>query len=145
MACISDLGLNMAQLEAAAPHAGGMGGPFIPVKLSGDSGPFERELYRINVTRAQMDRLNRALTLVPYRKPVVGEVEFTSGFGVRTDPFLGRPAMHTGVDFRASMGDPVRVTANGKVASAGWAGGYGRMSRSTMATACRPVTVICRR
>jgi murein DD-endopeptidase MepM/ murein hydrolase activator NlpD len=124
---ISDLGLNMAQLEAAAPHAGGMGGPFIPVKLPGDSGPFERELYRINVTRTQMDRLNRALTLVPYRKPVVGEVEFTSGFGVRTDPFLGRPAMHTGVDFRASMGDPVRVTANGKVASAGWAGGYGRM------------------
>jgi murein DD-endopeptidase MepM/ murein hydrolase activator NlpD len=124
---ISDLGLNMAQLEAAAPRAGGMGGPFIPVKLSGDSGPFERELYRINVTRAQMDRLNRALALVPYRKPVVGEVEFTSGFGVRTDPFLGRPAMHTGVDFRASTGDPVRVTANGKVVSAGWAGGYGRM------------------
>jgi murein DD-endopeptidase MepM/ murein hydrolase activator NlpD len=124
---ISDLGLNSAQLEAAAPRASGMGGPFIPVKLSGDSGPFERELYRINTTRTQMDRLNRALALVPYRKPVIGEVEFTSGFGVRTDPFLGRPAMHTGVDFRASMGDPVRVTANGKVVSAGWAGGYGRM------------------
>ncbi len=59
----------MAQLEAAAPRAGGMGGPFIPVKLSGDSGPFERELYRINVTRAQVDHLNRALALVPYRKP----------------------------------------------------------------------------
>jgi murein DD-endopeptidase MepM/ murein hydrolase activator NlpD len=124
---ISDLGLNSAQLEAAAPRASGMGGPFIPVKLSGDSGPFEREIYRINTTRTQMDRLNRALALVPYRKPVIGEVEFTSGFGIRTDPFLGRPAMHTGVDFRASMGDPVRVTANGKVVSAGWAGGYGRM------------------
>jgi murein DD-endopeptidase MepM/ murein hydrolase activator NlpD len=35
--------------------------------------------------------------------------------------------MHTGVDFRASTGDPVRVTANGRVVSAGWAGGYGRM------------------
>jgi murein DD-endopeptidase MepM/ murein hydrolase activator NlpD len=124
---VSDLGLNMAQLEAAAPRASGVGGPFIPVKLAGDSGPFERELYRINVTRAQMDRLNRALASVPYRKPVLGEVEFTSGFGIRTDPFLGRPAMHTGVDFRASLGDPVRVTANGKVVSAGWAGGYGRM------------------
>ena len=74
-----------------------------------------------------MDRLNRTLALVPYRKPVVGDVEFTSGFGVRTDPFLGRPAMHTGLDFRAAQGDPVRATANGKVASAGWAGGYGRM------------------
>jgi murein DD-endopeptidase MepM/ murein hydrolase activator NlpD len=122
----SDLGLDMAQLEAATPRAG-MGGPFVPVKLAANAGAFDRQLYRINITRAQVDRLNRTLALVPYRKPVIGEVEFTSGFGVRTDPFLGRPAMHTGLDFRAATGDPVRATANGKVASSGWAGGYGRM------------------
>jgi murein DD-endopeptidase MepM/ murein hydrolase activator NlpD len=124
----SDLGLDMAQLEAATPRGrGGVGGPFVPVKLPSDAGVFERQLNRINLARGQMDRLNRTLALVPYRKPVVGEVEFTSGFGVRSDPFLGRPAMHTGLDFRASMGDPVRATANGKVVSAGWSGGYGRM------------------
>jgi murein DD-endopeptidase MepM/ murein hydrolase activator NlpD len=122
----TDLGLDMAQLEAATPRAG-MGGPYVPVKLASDAGPFERQLYRINITRAQMERLNRTLALVPYRKPVIGEVEFTSGFGVRSDPFLGRPAMHTGLDFRAATGDPVRATANGKVTSSGWAGGYGRM------------------
>jgi murein DD-endopeptidase MepM/ murein hydrolase activator NlpD len=122
----SDLGLDMAQLEAATPRAG-MGGPFVPVKLSANAGAFERQLYRINITRGQVERLNRTLALVPYRKPVIGEVEFTSGFGVRSDPFLGRPAMHTGLDFRAATGDPVRATANGKVASSGWAGGYGRM------------------
>ena len=123
---VSDLGLNLADLEAAVPR-NAMGGPFVPVKLAANAGPFEKQLYRINITRAEMDRLNRTLALVPYRKPVVGEVEFTSGFGVRSDPFLGRPAMHTGLDFRASTGDPVRVTANGKVVSAGWSGGYGRM------------------
>jgi murein DD-endopeptidase MepM/ murein hydrolase activator NlpD len=123
---IGDLGLDMGQLESAVPRVA-MGGPFVPVKLSPDSSPFDRQLYRINVTRSQMDRLNRSLALVPYRKPVIGEVEFTSGFGVRSDPFLGRPAMHTGLDFRAAMGDPVRATANGKVVSAGWSGGYGRM------------------
>ena len=122
----TDLGLDMAELEAATPRSG-VGGPFVPVKLPPDAGPFERQLYRINVTRAQVERLNRTLSLVPYRKPVIGEVEFTSGFGVRSDPFLGRPAMHTGLDFRAAMGDPVRATANGKVVSSGWAGGYGRM------------------
>jgi murein DD-endopeptidase MepM/ murein hydrolase activator NlpD len=122
----TDLGLDMAQLEAATPRLG-MGGPFVPVKLAPDAGAFERQLSRINITRAQMDRLSRTLALVPYRKPVIGEVEFTSGFGVRTDPFLGRPAMHTGLDFRAQTGDPVRATANGKVVSSGWAGGYGRM------------------
>jgi len=122
----TDLGLDMTQLEAATPRAA-MGGPFVPVKLGPDAGPFERQLYRINLTRAQIDRLNRTLALVPYRKPVIGEIEFTSGFGVRSDPFLGRPAMHTGLDFRAATGDPVRATANGKVASSGWSGGYGRM------------------
>jgi murein DD-endopeptidase MepM/ murein hydrolase activator NlpD len=123
---ISDLGLDLRQLEAATPR-GGMGGPYVPVKLSSDAGAFERQLSRINISRAQVERLNRTLALVPYRKPVIGEVEFTSGFGVRSDPFLGRPAMHTGLDFRASSGDPVRATANGKVVSSGWAGGYGRM------------------
>ena len=122
----SDLGLNMAQLEAATPR-GGVGGPFVPVKLAPNAGAFERQLYRIHATRTQVERLNRTLALVPYRKPVIGEVEFTSGFGVRSDPFLGRPAMHTGLDFRAGTGDPVRATANGKVVSSGWAGGYGRL------------------
>ena len=123
---VSDLGLNLSHLEAAVPRSA-MGGPFVPVRLAANAGAFEKQLYRINVTRAEMDRLNRTLALVPYRKPVIGEVEFTSGFGVRSDPFLGRPAMHTGLDFRAATGDPVRVTANGKVVSAGWSGGYGRM------------------
>ncbi len=122
----TDLGLDMAQLEAATPRAG-MGGPYVPVKLAPNAGAFERQLYRINITRTQVEHLNRTLALVPYRKPVIGEVEFTSGFGVRSDPFLGRPAMHTGLDFRAATGDPVRATANGKVVSSGWAGGYGRM------------------
>ena len=123
---VSDLGLNLAHLEAAVPRTA-MGGPFVPIKLTANAGPFEKQLHRINTTRAEMDRLNRTLALVPYRKPVIGEVEFTSGFGVRSDPFLGRPAMHTGLDFRAATGDPVRATAFGKVISAGWSGGYGRM------------------
>ena len=124
---ISDLGLDMAQLEAATPK-GGVGGPFVPVaKPSSDASAFDRQLYRINLSRSQVDKLTRTLSLVPYRKPVVGNVEFSSGFGVRSDPFLGRPAMHSGLDFRASTGDPVRATASGKIVTAGWSGGYGRL------------------
>ena len=123
----SDLGLNMAHMDVAGPRSG-LGGPFIPAKSPGaNASPFERQIYRIALTRAQADKMTRTLALVPYRKPVVGQVEFSSGFGVRSDPFLGRPAMHSGLDFRAATGDPVRVTANGKVVSAGWMGGYGRM------------------
>jgi murein DD-endopeptidase MepM/ murein hydrolase activator NlpD len=122
----TDLGLNAAHMEASTPRSG-VGGPYIPVKLAANAGPFERQVYRVNLTRAQSDRLTRTLAQVPYRKPIAGEIEFSSGFGVRSDPFLGRPAMHTGLDFRASTGDPVHVTANGRVVHAGWAGGYGRM------------------
>src|SRR5256885_10003592 len=59
----TDLALDMAQLEAATPRSA-VGGPFVPVKLAADAGPFERQLYRINTTRAQVERLNRTLALV---------------------------------------------------------------------------------
>ncbi|HET9768716.1 MAG TPA: M23 family metallopeptidase, partial [Thermoanaerobaculia bacterium] len=64
---------------------------------------------------------------VPIRKPVTGEPDLSSGFGMRIDPFLRSPAMHTGLDMRAETGDPVRATANGTVTIAGWQGGYGKM------------------
>ncbi len=64
----SDLGLDMTQLEAATPRAG-MGGPYVPVKLASDAGPFERQLYRINITRSQVERLNRTLALCPIESP----------------------------------------------------------------------------
>jgi Membrane proteins related to metalloendopeptidases len=88
---------------------------------------FDRQLYRINLARAQIDRYTNALVAIPVRKPVAGEIDMTSPFGVRNDPFLGRPAMHTGIDLRGSTGEPVHVTAAGKVTIAGWDGGYGRM------------------
>jgi murein DD-endopeptidase MepM/ murein hydrolase activator NlpD len=123
---VSDLGLSLARLEVNTPRKG-VGGPYVPVKLNGHGGAFEQQLSHVSVSRAQLDHLSRTLAQIPYRTPVLGEIELSSGFGVRSDPFLGRPAMHTGLDFRASTGDPVRATANGRVVSAGWAGGYGRM------------------
>ena len=49
----------------------------------------------------------------------------TSGFGMRDHPILGYTAMHTGVDFSAQMGTPILAAGNGKVAMAGFNGGYG--------------------
>ena len=118
---LADLGLDAGKPSAAT------GGPFVPVKPHTDASSFDRQLYRISIARAQVDRLNRVFTAVPIRKPLPGELETSSGFGVRMDPFIRSPAMHTGLDFRATYGDAVRATANGKVTSAGWNGGYGKM------------------
>jgi murein DD-endopeptidase MepM/ murein hydrolase activator NlpD len=64
---------------------------------------------------------------VPVRKPVPGEIDTTSGFGMRVDPFLHVPAMHTGLDFRGETGEAIRATAAGTVTHTGWSGGYGKM------------------
>ncbi|HVZ53106.1 MAG TPA: peptidoglycan DD-metalloendopeptidase family protein [Pseudolabrys sp.] len=121
---LADLGINPGK----PAYRGGVGGPFIPLKPPRPgASAFDNQLYRINLARAQIDQYNRTLTAVPVRKPVSGEVDMSSPFGVRTDPFLGRPAMHTGIDLRGEIGEPVRATANGRVTIAGREGGYGNM------------------
>lgn len=119
---LSELGVQPGK----APEAG-TGGPFVPIKLSGHAGPFERQVHRVQLARAHLDRLNKALLAVPVRRPVSGEIDLSSGFGMRIDPFVGRPAMHTGLDFRGDVGEAIRATASGTVTAAGWSGGYGKM------------------
>jgi murein DD-endopeptidase MepM/ murein hydrolase activator NlpD len=46
--------------------------------------------------------------------PVRG-AQLSSGFGARRDPFSGIRDFHTGIDFRAPPGAPVRAIAGGKV------------------------------
>ena len=123
---LADLGMDGKKVQAGVQVAS-VGGPFVPLTLRKDAGGFERQLYRIHVARANVEKLTRTLGAVPVRKPIMGEIDLSSGFGVRSDPFLGRPAMHTGLDFRSSTGDPVRATATGVVESAGYNGGYGKM------------------
>jgi murein DD-endopeptidase MepM/ murein hydrolase activator NlpD len=109
----------------AAPQA--EGGPFVPVRLPPANETFARALTRVAIARAQAQDVTNALTFVPLRRPLTGELEMSSPFGVRIDPFVHQPAMHTGMDFRGTVGDPVHATAAGKVTKAGWEGGYGQM------------------
>jgi murein DD-endopeptidase MepM/ murein hydrolase activator NlpD len=95
--------------------------------MRSDTASFERQLYRISLARAYSDRLNKTLAALPVRKPVFGDIDMSSPFGMRMDPFVKGPAIHTGVDMRGDPGDPVRATANGTVTTAGVNGGYGKM------------------
>ncbi|MCF7934966.1 MAG: LysM peptidoglycan-binding domain-containing M23 family metallopeptidase [Synergistales bacterium] len=51
----------------------------------------------------------------------------SSGFGWRRDPFSGGRDFHTGIDITASRGAVIRASTAGRVAYAGWMGGYGRV------------------
>ena len=53
----------------------------------------------------------------------------TSGFGMRYHPILHFARMHKGIDFGARWGSPIVASADGIVARAGWAGGYGQQVR----------------
>ncbi len=122
---LADLGLDIGKIAPPLPPRAS-GGPFVPAS-TGSVSAFDRQLYRIKLARGQIERLTRTLGAVPIRKPMMGELDSTSGFGMRADPFLRAPAMHTGLDIRADTGEPARATAAGTVTVAGWNGGYGKM------------------
>lgn len=51
----------------------------------------------------------------------------SSGFGKRNHPVYHKMRKHTGVDFAAPRGTPVKSTGDGKVVFVGTRGGYGRV------------------
>jgi murein DD-endopeptidase MepM/ murein hydrolase activator NlpD len=119
---------NVYSLVGVKP-SGGRGGPFIP--LSEQTGSladpsFDEQAERVAAARGAVAALRRDLDLVPLRVPISGAA-ITSGFGVRSDPFLRTAAFHAGLDFEGGMGQPARATAPGRIVSAGWSGGYGLM------------------
>jgi murein DD-endopeptidase MepM/ murein hydrolase activator NlpD len=124
---LADLGISAGHVPPAKGADSGLGGPFVAALPLADTGSFDRQFHNVSIARAQVEQLTRTLVNIPLRKPVAGDGEIVSGFGVRIDPFLGRPAMHTGLDFRAEVGDPIEATAGGTVTVAGWSGGYGKM------------------
>lgn len=51
----------------------------------------------------------------------------SSRFGYRKDPFTGRRAFHSGVDFAPGYGAKAVASMGGKVTYAGYMGGYGKL------------------
>ncbi|GMU94062.1 MAG: hypothetical protein AMXMBFR4_31200 [Candidatus Hydrogenedentota bacterium] len=63
----------------------------------------------------------------PWSKVLDGPGRFTSGFGIRKDPFTGRPHFHHGIDIAAAAGTVVRPMQAGVVKSSGWEPGHGKV------------------
>ena len=119
--------LKVLQTPSGAPPAAraAAGGPFVPLD--------HPTLEQLNQTLSALDiaagqqsdvftlaesRLfEKRLTalMVPNSKPV--DVPVGSGFGFRSDPFTGRAALHTGLDFAADIGTPIQAAAGGVVVS----------------------------
>jgi murein DD-endopeptidase MepM/ murein hydrolase activator NlpD len=99
---------------------------------SGVGGPFESAgnatFKALFDSWKKLDSLQDGVIAIPSDKPVQAAVTFSSGFGVRSDPFEHGAGFHPGIDLAGAYGTPIYATADGTVTRAGWnSGGYGNM------------------
>ena len=81
---------------------------------------------QLNVLEGVLMNQNLKERVYPQGRPV-GSGWISSYFGKRTDPFTGKPANHTGIDFAGKMGAEIVAVADGVVTWASDRYGYGIM------------------
>lgn len=99
-----------------------------PIAVNNVGGPAIEELSDLTLASDNyLKELKKAENLIkhtPIGKPYEGKQ--TSHFGLRHNPFGGGEIEgHAGLDFKGPVGAPIKATADGQVAFAGWKGGYG--------------------
>ena len=102
-----------------------IGGPFeesTPI----DSVTFNSSILALEENLTFLSKLKKRVNRFPLSKPLTN-AKISSHFGRRVDPFLGRYANHSGMDFKAATGTSVLATGPGKVVKASRQGGYGLM------------------
>ncbi|MBQ1479432.1 M23 family metallopeptidase [Sphingomonas paucimobilis] len=112
-----------------APHHGpAVGGEFIPASSTEASADLraDQQFRTLFQSWKKMDGVQKGVIAIPSVHPVE-KLQFTSNFGIRSDPFRGTAAMHAGVDIPGPVGTPIYATADGIVDHAGWQGGYGNL------------------
>ena len=113
--------LQRLGVDTARIVPGAQGGPFEPV------GKGDATFKQLFSSWKKLDNLASGAIAVPSEKPV-RTAEFTSGYGIRSDPFRGVSAKHAGIDLAAPIGTPIYATADGTVTDAGYNnGGYGNL------------------
>ena len=90
------------------------GGPFID-PAGGDiiSTRFFQHANRAAIAVDELEAFQAAIKYIPLSSPLTVSRRFTSGFGIRRDPFTGRHSSHYGIDFAAAWASPVTATAAG--------------------------------
>ena len=77
----------------------------------------------IKAEAAKNSASNSSVSTSGYIRPVAGRV--SSSYGYRIHPILGYKKLHTGIDFAASSGTPIKASKSGKVIRASFNSSYG--------------------
>ncbi len=107
---------------------GGMGGPMLDANSAEAQADLKADAQFRTLFQSwkKLDTLQQGAIAIPSVQPVQ-KLNFTSNFGIRSDPFRGTAAMHAGVDIPGPVGTPIYATADGIVDHAARQGGYGNM------------------
>lgn len=126
-------GQALAAEPADKPAAAQTGGPLIAATSAEASATLRADQNFRSLFSAwkKMDgegasAIGQGAIAIPSVQPVA-QMDYSSNFGVRSDPFRGTAAMHSGVDIRGPIGTPIYATADGIVAESGRRGGYGNL------------------
>ncbi len=127
-------GLKPAELPSATANSGRGGAATAGAALSIDD--FAKQLGELNknvdVKADQLSVLEALLVEGSAQRkflptlPPVENVNYTSNFGYRIDPFTGHQTFHEGVDFAAETGTAINAAASGKVIYADYHPAYGK-------------------
>ena len=110
---------------AAKAVGGGRGGPFVALSPETVRAARAGTQRRTDEQIKRWESVKHAVKFVPLAAPM-RDYYLVSGFGPRTDPFNGRPAMHFGTDLSGPAGSSILATASGRVVFVGWKNRYGK-------------------
>lgn len=126
-------GLKPQELPSATPPGrGGAATPSTPLSMDQFSKQLAELQRTIDVKADQMTVLEALLVEGSAQRkflptlPPVENINYTSNFGYRIDPFTGHQSFHEGVDFAAETGTPINAAASGKVIYAETHAAYGK-------------------
>lgn len=120
-------------IKPKLPDAGAdaEGGPLLPPVDGVESTSLIDEANSVAAALDRFKAASDAAALAPIHKPVAAISRVSSIFGNRKDPFTGRLAFHSGIDFAAPQGTTVLSAGAGTVSFVGQISGYGNVVEVT--------------
>ena len=127
-------GLKPQELPSATANSGRGGAATVGAPLSIDdfakqlselSGTVDVKADQLTVLEALLVEGSAQRKFLPTLPPIEN-INYTSNFGFRIDPFNGHSTFHEGVDFAAESGTPINAAASGKVIYADVHPAYGK-------------------
>jgi murein DD-endopeptidase MepM/ murein hydrolase activator NlpD len=111
----------------------GVGGPYIPASDGPEASSMVDDANAVADALTRFKAARTAIDAAPVHKPMDGITRLSSNFGNRKDPFTGRMAFHSGMDFGAPSGTIVLSAGAGEVTFVGQKSGYGNVVEVTHA------------